>query len=294
MTIDLNIENPENIKFGLIDLKKLNIRAIDEAKIFFNYKCPYCKNDLHAGTIRENAEIDHFIPVKKGGQDFPWNLLPICFECNRKKKHKMPYEFLQKDRYIECKDYLNKVLYKCTNQHVDKLQIASQFSYFVKQHVENKINDKELIKNLYEICNLDIKKLEENAQEQTQITNDDTIIYEHINHFWNAISSNTRPKGYNKVKYLDIDPSRKRIYVNLAVSYPIYVDYCNQIDILPESISLLRSLLTKDYKPFIKSTQKSRKLSWTRAGLGSCYCFKYEQSLMNRNIIIIGNNEITL
>lgn len=115
MAKDLDIENPESIKFGLLDLKKLNKMAIREAKIHFNYNCPYCNNDLLAGNIRENEEIDHFIPVKKGGQDFPWNLLPICFECNRKKQHKMPYDFLPEPIYHKCKQYLNSVLFKYTN-----------------------------------------------------------------------------------------------------------------------------------------------------------------------------------
>jgi 5-methylcytosine-specific restriction endonuclease McrA len=297
MKNEIDIENPESIKFGLLNLESLNNKAIRESEMHFKLCCPYCENDLYAGNDRQPPEIDHFIPINKGGQHHPWNLLRICFDCNRKKKAKMPSEFLKKERYIECKDYLNKVLYKCTNQHEDKLQIASQVDYFIKQHTENKINDKDLIDNLYIILGHEIKP-EEMPIKQLPNQEEDSTPFTQINHFWDALNLETRPKGYSNVKFYTKNTSTKWVYISLEKSYPIYVDYCNQNNIAAEPKAYIRTLFTSnDYKPFIKSTQKSRGVAWTKAGLGSCYCFRYyPQSATdsNSNTIIIGNKLITL
>lgn len=296
MSVELNIENPESIKFGLLNLKKLNDKAVREAEKHFNWLCPYCGNDLYAGNDREAPEIDHFIPIKKGGQHFPWNLLRICFECNRRKTDKMPFDFIKdKDRYKECKDYLNTVLLKCTNQHNDFLQIASQVEILVKQHDANKISDDELINDLYQILGIERLKQEEKTLKQPQIASDETIVHEHIQHFWNALNIESRPKGYSKVKFHVRDGDSHRIYISLNKSYPIYRDYCNLNGIHPEPINSLRRLFTRtSYEPFIQGEQKGRKLSIIKAGLGGCYCFRYEKSSINDNMIIIGGMQITL
>ena len=111
-----------NPKFGIINLAKLNEEALFDAINYFNKSCPYCKTDLYAGNIRKKIEIDHFFPIAKGGQDLPWNLLPICKDCNRKKKDRFPFDFIDESTYIECYNYLESVLFRLTNSHEDKLQ----------------------------------------------------------------------------------------------------------------------------------------------------------------------------
>ena len=48
----------------------------------FNNKCNYCKS-------LENLEIDHIIPVSKGGKADEINLQVLCRSCNRKKSNKL-------------------------------------------------------------------------------------------------------------------------------------------------------------------------------------------------------------
>lgn len=47
-----------------------------------NFKCGYCGK-----TISENVilEVDHIIPVSKGGENNILNLMTSCFDCNRGK-----------------------------------------------------------------------------------------------------------------------------------------------------------------------------------------------------------------
>jgi len=95
--------------YGLVDLKKRMDEAIFDATKYFDKKCPYCGKNLFQGGIRDKIEIDHFFPISRGGQDFPWNVLPICKDCNRRKRDKMPSEYLDQDRYRSCLEYLQGV-----------------------------------------------------------------------------------------------------------------------------------------------------------------------------------------
>jgi len=285
---DNSISN--NIKYGLINLTKLIEETNFESIKYFNRCCPYCKEDLYAGNIRNKIQYDHFIPIAKGGQDFPWNILPVCSKCNAKKKDKMPNEFLNEIEYKECNEYLKSVLIKYTNQHEDYLQIATQTEYFVKQHSTNKINDKELIINLYQVLGIEINKKIEKPINQSN----DKVIEEHIIFFWEALNQKPTSKKNNKERLYIKDNISQRIYIRLKDFYPLYVDYCKQNDIHPEIYATLRGLLTQsDYKPFVKGTQKNRQYSMNKAGLGSCYCFKYEIS-PDETAIIIGGKEIKL
>lgn len=51
-------------------------------------KCYWCGESLNG-----DYEIDHIIPLSKGGTDYPGNVCCACQFCNRSKSNKMPYEF---------------------------------------------------------------------------------------------------------------------------------------------------------------------------------------------------------
>lgn len=66
------------------------------------FKCQYCGHHPPSVTL----EVDHIIPVSKGGEDDEDNLVTSCFDCNRGKSNKelttMPQSTVEKtDQMIE-------------------------------------------------------------------------------------------------------------------------------------------------------------------------------------------------
>jgi 5-methylcytosine-specific restriction endonuclease McrA len=68
------------------------IQAIDLRKRQGD-KCAYCGAELKGG-----GELDHFVPVEKGGGHGLDNRVWACRSCNRNKGRKLPKEFLQERR----------------------------------------------------------------------------------------------------------------------------------------------------------------------------------------------------
>lgn len=52
--------------------------------------CVYCRADLSV-----TFQIDHRIPLAKGGSNWPDNIQLLCISCNRRKNHKDPEAFRQ-------------------------------------------------------------------------------------------------------------------------------------------------------------------------------------------------------
>ena len=52
-------------------------------ELFKNAVCSYCKTE-------NDLQIDHVIPVSKGGQNNKSNYQILCGKCNRKKSNKLP------------------------------------------------------------------------------------------------------------------------------------------------------------------------------------------------------------
>jgi 5-methylcytosine-specific restriction endonuclease McrA len=103
-------DNPNpGITIGIPDLAKRNEEAVFDALSSFDKKCPYCGKDQYRIGIRDRIEIDHFMPVSRGGQDVPWNILPVCKACNRKKKDRLAIDFLDAMTFHRCNEYLLKV-----------------------------------------------------------------------------------------------------------------------------------------------------------------------------------------
>jgi len=49
-----------------------------------NFTCQYCGRTIN----KVDLEIDHILPVSKGGTNAPSNLQTLCFDCNRRKRDK--------------------------------------------------------------------------------------------------------------------------------------------------------------------------------------------------------------
>jgi hypothetical protein len=63
----------------------------DIRRIFIeqNRRCAYCNS-----SIKHGFHIDHFIPVARGGSNWPDNLRLACAPCNFKKSKRSPEEFM--------------------------------------------------------------------------------------------------------------------------------------------------------------------------------------------------------
>ncbi len=146
------IEEKEYIVLPDLD-KKLD-EAIHDAINYFEKKCPYCDSLLFTGHIRNKIQIDHFIPITKGGQHVPWNILPVCQRCNSKKLAKIPKLFLSTVQLKKCEQYLNIVQKKYMGEIQLDLEKYQQIKIlFSNQIVLNEIkqNRSEIVKNVYEI-----------------------------------------------------------------------------------------------------------------------------------------------
>lgn len=60
--------------------------CIDEA----NGHCVYCGREF----CRKELQIDHVIPLTRGGYNSPDNVIASCGRCNKRKRNKTPLEFL--------------------------------------------------------------------------------------------------------------------------------------------------------------------------------------------------------
>jgi 5-methylcytosine-specific restriction endonuclease McrA len=87
-------ENPEKCAESTRKRRARKVNAAgshtaEQVKARFDYygnKCIYCGSD-------ENLEVEHRIPLARGGSDWPANLAPACGPCNRSKGTKTETEF---------------------------------------------------------------------------------------------------------------------------------------------------------------------------------------------------------
>lgn len=120
------------IRLGINNISVRNEEAIHDALKYFDKKCPYCNIDLFLTTKRKKLEIDHFLPVKEGGQDVPWNLLPVCHSCNRKKGGTLPHLFLDKISFEEVSNYLKGVHQKFLDEAIDSYTFKEKLGELIE------------------------------------------------------------------------------------------------------------------------------------------------------------------
>lgn len=51
--------------------------------------CYYCRKAIKLTELT----MDHIVPVIRGGKSTKGNVVPVCKECNNKKKHLLPLEW---------------------------------------------------------------------------------------------------------------------------------------------------------------------------------------------------------
>lgn len=54
-----------------------------------SWLCFWCGTDIH-----QSLSTDHYIPLSRGGSDWPSNIVASCRSCNSRKHDKLPSEFL--------------------------------------------------------------------------------------------------------------------------------------------------------------------------------------------------------
>lgn len=56
--------------------------------------CYFCKKKVPPKELT----MDHIVPIIRGGKSTKGNVVPVCKECNNKKKHMLPIEW---EGYLE-------------------------------------------------------------------------------------------------------------------------------------------------------------------------------------------------
>ncbi|HYA11969.1 MAG TPA: HNH endonuclease [Thermodesulfovibrionales bacterium] len=56
--------------------------------------CYYCKKKVAPKALT----LDHIVPIIRGGKSTKGNIVPVCKECNNKKKYLLPIEWAE---YVE-------------------------------------------------------------------------------------------------------------------------------------------------------------------------------------------------
>ncbi len=88
--LDNDIEEFE-AKFAKTRLESVDVKLlmVIRKQIFKrdNSTCQYC------AQVGGRLELDHIIPISKGGSNFDNNLTTACFRCNRQKRDKTVEEF---------------------------------------------------------------------------------------------------------------------------------------------------------------------------------------------------------
>lgn len=72
---------------GVFDQGDVMIRLARQGE-----RCHYCGEVLEL-TGRRKFQVDHFIPLARGGRNSMSNIVCACPECNRDKGVKMPWEY---------------------------------------------------------------------------------------------------------------------------------------------------------------------------------------------------------
>lgn len=172
------VSDGTQIIVGISDLEKRNEEAVFDALTAFDKKCPYCSKEQFRVGIRDKIEIDHFIPISKGGQNLPWNLVPTCKNCNRKKKDRLPFDFLDRQTFERVNTYLSTVQKKFQDEGIESYLSAITLGRLLDKHKEFLIQNSwhDFVKELVHLTNIDKSEyLLENNNDSSGGVNKDYI-----------------------------------------------------------------------------------------------------------------------
>lgn len=151
---------PDGLSIGITDIDNKIKEAEYNALNYFKKTCPYCGNGIFDGHIRNKLNLDHFWPIAKGGQNVPWNILPICGRCNRKKKDELPHEFLEPLKFEMCMKYLTEVRAKyCHESQKCCEMIAKIKSSIIENQTISATHAMKLLLQIFEVNIEDIKAI---------------------------------------------------------------------------------------------------------------------------------------
>lgn len=105
-----------------------------------NHTCQYCGKKAPGVVL----EIDHKIPVSKGGDNSMGNLVTSCFDCNRGKS----------DKHLIENRPINEFEAK-----ISALNICSMMHFKQKESFIDRNLSRQIIIDLFTKCNLDISEV---------------------------------------------------------------------------------------------------------------------------------------
>ena len=82
----INLKNRKRQK--LMNGKNISIKEINKLKELADNKCCYCGRS-------ESLQMDHYVPLSKGGAHHISNIVIACKKCNLSKKDKLPEDWLK-------------------------------------------------------------------------------------------------------------------------------------------------------------------------------------------------------
>lgn len=88
LSVDLIEHNPDNaLRQGWAMRTEDRIRGwkLQKIRALWFKEHPLCVRCLKLGKVTAAAELDHILPVCKGGTNDPENLQGLCVECHRDK-----------------------------------------------------------------------------------------------------------------------------------------------------------------------------------------------------------------
>lgn len=238
------------IILGINNLLVKNEESLYDAKVFFNKECPYCGVSLYGGSVRDKIEVDHFIPVSRGGQDLPWNLLPVCKTCNRKKRDKMPFEFLDEERYLKCSTYLNEVRTKYyENGIASYIDTKNIFSLIIENidYIKSNYQHK-FINHLVQITAPELLAKSKEWEEEQPCEYDYNQKSPYTDYTVDFLK-----KNWNLGKKLE---KSKEIYWRSLFLYQEYCNWCQKVEVNPVS-HIQFSHVVKNYIPKFRRTKSN-------------------------------------